>query len=126
MTEEFYRHIFDKQQSADAVPSNREISTWAKELLRILFPEHSKAAISSLDDLKKEFRKLEIKLIEILQATKACLHCDNEKVAKDFFASIPEIYDLLRTDIKAIFMGDPAARTESTFRWSSPPSSRNG
>lgn len=112
MNEDFFQHIFQKQQSADAVPSNREISGWAKELLRLLFPEHSKSAIDSIDDLKKVFQQLEERLFDILQATKACLHCDNKKIAEEFFASLPSIYELLRTDIKAIFMGDPAARTE--------------
>ena len=106
MNEEFFKHIFKKQQDADAVPSNKEISRWALELIRLLYPEQSKRALSTLEELKKEFNKLEIELCKILEATKACIHCDNTKLARDFFEQTPEIYRLLNTDIKAIFDGD--------------------
>jgi serine O-acetyltransferase len=112
MNEEFFRHILKKQQDADAVPSNDEISRWALELIRLLFPEQSKRTLTNLEELKKEFNKLEIELCKIMEATKACIDCNNAKLAKDFFEQIPEIYRLLNTDIKAIFDGDPAAKTE--------------
>lgn len=112
MNEEFFRQIFKKQQDADAVPSNKEISRWALDLIRLLFPEQSKRTLISLEELKKEFNKLEIELCKILEATRACIHCDNAKLARDFFEQVPEIYRLLNTDIKAIFDGDPAAKSE--------------
>ena len=112
MNEEFFKHIFKKQQDADAVPSNKEISRWALDLIRLLFPEQSKRTLSNLEELKNEFNKLEIELCKILEATKACINCDNAKLAQDFFKQVPEIYRLLNTDIKAIFDGDPAAKSE--------------
>jgi serine O-acetyltransferase len=112
MNEDFFRHIFKKQQDADAVPSNKEISRWALELIRLLFPEQSKRSISSIDELKKEFNKLEAELCSMMEATKACVNCDNSKLAKEFFRQLPELYRLLNTDIKAIFEGDPAAKSE--------------
>ncbi|MFA6945247.1 MAG: serine acetyltransferase [Pedobacter sp.] len=113
MNENFFNHIFKKQLEADAVPSNKEISRWALELIRLLYPEQSKrTTLGSIDELRQEFKKLEIELCHMMDATKACVHCDNGKLAKDFFEQVPELYRLLNTDIKAIFNGDPAAKSE--------------
>jgi serine O-acetyltransferase len=79
MNEDFFNHIFKKQQDADAVPSNKEISRWALELFRLLYPEQSKRTLSSVDELKQEFHRLETELCHMMEATKACIHCDNSK-----------------------------------------------
>jgi serine O-acetyltransferase len=112
MNEQFYRQIFDKQQRVDAVPSNREITAWAMQLIRLLYPEQSRQVFTSVEQLKGEFKKLEKELCQVMDATKACEACDNEELAKEFFEQIPELYSILNTDIQAIFNGDPAACSE--------------
>jgi serine O-acetyltransferase len=112
MKDDFFEHIFKKQQEANSVPSNEEISNWALELIQLLYPEQSKRSFNSQEELKSEFKKLEIALCKIMESTKACLHCDHARMAKAFFDQIPEIYHYLNTDIKAIFDGDPAAKSE--------------
>lgn len=112
MNDDFLKHIFKKQQEANAVPSNKEIANWAIELIQLLYPEKSKRTLYSLDELKSEFKKLEIELRKIMESTKACIHCNHTQLAKEFFEQVPEIYRLLNTDIKAIFDGDPAAKSE--------------
>lgn len=112
MDAEFYQHIFNKQQFIEAVPSNKQMSDWALQIISLLYPEHSKQAYTSVQQLQDEFSKLEHELHMILNATQACCNCDNDKVAREFFMQIPELYRLLNTDIQAIFSGDPAARSE--------------
>jgi serine O-acetyltransferase len=112
MSEEFYRQILDKQQQAETIPSNKEITTWALQVIRLLYPEQSKKVFFSIDQLQEQFKKLEDELRDIMNATKACSNCDNEKRAKSFFNELPELYRILNTDIQAIFNGDPAARSE--------------
>jgi len=112
MNKDFFNQLFKKQQDADAVPSNEEISSWALELIRLLYPEQSKRTISSVDELQQEFQRLESQLCQMMEATKACINCDNSRLAKDFFTQVPELFRLLNTDIKAIFDGDPAAKSE--------------
>ena len=112
MNEDFFKHIFQKQQDADAVPSNKEISGWALKLIRLIFPEQSKRTLNSIQELQMEFGSLETELCKIMEATKACLSCDIAKLSHDFFEQIPELYQILNTDIKAIFDGDPAAKSE--------------
>jgi len=108
----FYREIFDKQQRVEAVPSNREITGWALRVIRLLYPEQSEHIFNTVHELQEEFLKLENELCRIMDATKACRDCDNEQLAKAFFEEVPHLYQLLNTDIQAIFNGDPAARSE--------------
>ncbi len=112
MNDEFYRQILNKQQLAEAVPSNKEITAWAMEVIRLLFPEQSKKVFISIGQLHDEFAKLQHELLHIMNATLACSDCDNKDRAKSFFDQLPELYRILNTDIQAIFNGDPAARSE--------------
>src|SRR5476651_1786179 len=112
MSDQFYQQIFDKQQNVEAVPSNKEITKWALQVIRLLYPEQSKQIFTTFSAVKEEFAKLEKKLWVIMNATKACQNCNNEEIAKAFFEDVPNLYELLNTDIQAIFNGDPAARSE--------------
>lgn len=112
MNEQFYSQLFDKHQHVEAVPSNKEITAWALHVIRLLFPEQSKQVFMSVHQLKAEFTKLQNELVLIMDATKACQDCDNEQLAAAFFNQLPELYQVLNTDIQAIFSGDPAARSE--------------
>ena len=112
MEDQFYRQIFDKHQLIEPVPSNKEITAWALQVIRLLFPEQSHQIFAGVTELKEEFSKLENELGRILNATKACQDCDNWQLAKKVFLQLPALYALLNTDIQAIFRGDPAARSE--------------
>jgi serine O-acetyltransferase len=112
MNREFYQQIFDKQQGVEAVPSNKEITKWALQVIRLLYPEQSKQVFETAEQVKAEFERLENELCAIMNATKACQDCDNEQLAAGFFEQIPTLYHLLNTDIQAIFNGDPAACSE--------------
>ena len=112
MDNQFYRQIFDKHQLVEAVPSNKDITNWALQVIRLLFPEQSKQVYADVQQLKDEFARLEKELAFIMNATKACQDCDNEMLANAFFCQLPGLYVLLNTDIQAIFNGDPAAQSE--------------
>jgi serine O-acetyltransferase len=112
MDNQFYRQIFDKHQHVEAVPSNKEITTWALRVIRLLFPEQSKQVYADVHQLKQEFAHLQKELAHIMNATRACQNCNNEQLAQAFFEQVPDLYLLLNTDIQAIFNGDPAARSE--------------
>jgi serine O-acetyltransferase len=112
MNREFYQQIFDKQQRVEAVPSNKAITKWALQVIRLLYPEQSTQVFTGAEQVKGEFERLENELGAIMNATKACQDCDNEQLARAFFEQIPALYHLLNTDIQAIFNGDPAACSE--------------
>lgn len=112
MKKDFYQYIFDKQQKREPVPSNEEIAAWALRVISLLYPEHAKGAFSSVDQIEMEFANLCVNLVKMLDATRACVDCDNELNAEKFFSGIPRLYAILNTDINAILNGDPAARSE--------------
>ena len=112
MDRSFFEYIFDKQLKLEAVPSNNVMAQWATRLISLLFPEYSTNSFSSVSLMEEEFGKLEKELTALLDATKACRHCNNHLVAKTFFNGIPELYRVLNTDIQCMLQGDPAARSE--------------
>ncbi len=111
MDEEFYQYLLDKRQGTDVVPSNQEIAKWALQLVGLLFPEKSEHAFTNIYALKEAFAIAEKQLFTMMEATGACKHCDNRKIAAEFFNLVPELYRVLNTDIEAIFNNDPAARS---------------
>ena len=112
MNEEFYLHIYNKQQQIEPVPSNQEIAQWAVSLLNLLYPERLTTPDYSVNEIKRLFVKLEKELLRLLNGTKACEGCDNETIASQFFSNLQELYRKMNTDIAAILKGDPAAISE--------------
>jgi len=104
--------IMERQEKVEAVPENSEIRDWAIQLLHLSFPEKKNQYFPSANAIDLEFKKLEIDLISILNRTKSCENCDNEKIAGEFFKKYPEIYQILNLDIASILNGDPAAKSE--------------
>lgn len=105
----FFEHLYTKQKTVEAVPSNDRIVGWAMRLLNLLYPERLTNQQYSLQEIRDIFHQLESELTSILNATKACSDCNNEQVSNCFFAQVPEIYRILNTDVEAILEGDPAA-----------------
>ncbi len=112
MNKNFFQQLLSKQQKKEIIPSNEIISGWALQLIRLLYPELSICSYTSADEIEDEYKKLKTDLLNILNATKACRNCDNEKIARTFFEKVPELYRLLNTDIHSLLTGDPAARVE--------------
>jgi serine O-acetyltransferase len=112
MDNEFYKKIFFSQQVKENVPTNSSIADWAHRLIALLFPEFSCNSYTSFQEVRAEFKLLEDELVKILNATHACINCNNEVVAKEFFENIPSLHQLLKADIEAIESGDPAAHNE--------------
>ncbi|WP_133575266.1 serine O-acetyltransferase EpsC [Pedobacter metabolipauper] len=112
MKEEFYLHIYEKQDLTDAVPANAVISDWALNVLNLMFPARTNVKKQSLEKIRSSFTRLENELTALLNATKACSDTDNCGIAKTFFSNLPELYRVMNTDITAIYNGDPAAKSE--------------
>lgn len=112
MKQEFYQHLLDKKQQVEAVPSNEEIALWALKLIGLLYPEQAKIPFTTINELKGAFDSLQQELFKIMEATGACHHCDNFQLSDVFFVQLPDLYRVLNTDVKAIFNGDPAAKSE--------------
>lgn len=104
--------IFGKQQQKEQVPCNKIIADWASKLICILYPELSRCAYTTKDAIVEELVELQMQLVSIMNATKACDNCNNEEISQTFFDNLEELYRKLNTDIDAIYAGDPAAHTK--------------
>ena len=112
MNTSFFKQLLAKQQHKEAVPSNEIISGWALELICLMYPELSLCSYQSLEEIQDEYYKLEVDLVNILNATVACKNCNNQEIARQFFEKVPHLYEVLNTDIYSLLTGDPAARVE--------------
>lgn len=112
MEQEFYLHIYNKQNLIEAIPSNREIADWAVNLLNLVYPERLTNPAYSLVEIEEMFDLSERGLLKILRATRACKDCDYELTARTFYKDLPELYRRMNTDITATLNGDPAAKSE--------------
>lgn len=109
--EDFYQHIYRKQLEAQDMPSNARIASWAMHVLHLLFPERGSLHFDSAEEVRQAFDEARDELLELLQKTKACSHCNNERIADEFFVGLPAIYEVMLTDAEAIMQGDPAAKS---------------
>ncbi|TDS12487.1 serine O-acetyltransferase EpsC [Sphingobacterium paludis] len=109
--DDFYQHIFQKQLEVQDMPSNARIADWAKRVLHLLFPEKQATTFLRIEDVRLAFEEAEEELLALLQKTKACSHCDNRLIAREFFEVLPTIYEIMLTDAQAIMDGDPAAKS---------------
>lgn len=112
MNEEFYLHIYNKQHQLEAVPSNDEIAAWAVNLLHLVYPEKLTSPQYTLVEIEELFKASHLELINILDATKACMGCNKQQIAASFYNDLPELYRKMNTDISATLQGDPAAKNE--------------
>ncbi len=102
------------------LPSKRAMESVCEELLQILFPGFLDAEPVHSSDME---RVIGYRLGAIADRLKheicRALRTDNpdcsenraEEITLEFLATIPEVRDLLRTDVQAAYEGDPAARS---------------
>ncbi len=108
---DFYKNLFNRQQQCEAVLSNRDITAWAERLICVLYPELSTCVLRSPEAVATVFKELEDELHHILITTTVCAGCDKAAITRQFFNTVPEIFNTLNKDIQAIVEGDPAAQS---------------
>lgn len=112
MNHAFYQHLFEKHQKVEPIPPNKEIASWARQLLQLLYPQQVKRDFKNIRQIEETFTASQNELLRILNNTKACEDCNNKEVVKTFFAKVPSLYQSLHKDAEAIVKGDPAAISE--------------
>lgn len=111
MEEEFYQHLFLKQQEAQNMPSNVRTWEWARDIFRLLFPARNPKKMYSVEVLKASFKLLENEFYDLLEGSKDCGNFDRKAMVSNFFGALPQLYELMLTDAQAILDGDPAAQS---------------
>ncbi|HEX7367054.1 MAG TPA: serine acetyltransferase, partial [Pelobium sp.] len=109
---DFLNTLYNRQQSAQAIPANEEIAKWALSIIGLLFPEISDKSHNSAQEIGEEFKALKLQLNNLLDATQACKDCHNDVIAEQFIDGLKDIYNTLKKDISGLNSGDPAANSE--------------
>jgi serine O-acetyltransferase len=112
LSESFYQDLFQKHQLTPHFPKTSTVARLVSRLIFVLFPEQSKQNFTSIEGLKCNFELIQHDLDEILTSMQEHLKRPAAEISTDFSNKIPEIYNLLLTDIQAIIEGDPAANSE--------------
>ena len=109
MEQQFYQSIVNfKKQQGCSFPDAAKAKDFVVKLYEILFICKTEADNNSFEiesQLKKLEKQLEFLLFPVLHSTSY-----SETQTENFFAAVPQLYQKLLLDAKAIFEADPAAK----------------
>lgn len=112
MDQSFLNKLYESHKDSQACPSPAVVASFYTALLGTLFPDFSETAFDSREDLAAHLEGLKATLNGLLYKYP---HTEDEacgKIAKDFFGLLPSVHDRLLQDVRAMYEGDPAARSE--------------
>jgi serine O-acetyltransferase len=112
MNKDLYRRIMERPVNNKLIPSNQSIADWALDVINLLFPEHARNTFRDISGMEQEACRLKLQLAGIVAAASGSPEDDSRQLAETFLNALPEVYELLLTDTKAIYQGDPAAISE--------------
>lgn len=107
---DFFEKLGYNQKLSGVYPSKGKVEKFLNQLTNLLFPVRRDVKISS-NEIEKEWNQLKQLLGEILSLLKSYSRESNDELVTDYFKLIPDIYDKLNEDAKAIFEFDPAAHS---------------
>lgn len=112
MHDDLFKRIMARPVNTKLISSNQTIAEWALDVINLLFPEHARSRFGDVAGMAQEACRLKLQLAGMIAAT-----IDNEErrsreIAEAFMDQLAHIYELLLTDTKAIYKGDPAAQSE--------------
>jgi serine O-acetyltransferase len=113
MDESFVKQVFETHQECPHCPTEEEVSNFFQELVGALFPVYSRRKYNTQQELADHLQKLQADLYAMLHIKQNNEGKKAEENSRLFFEAIPDIFDMLRQDIAAMYAGDPAARSES-------------
>src|SRR5690554_7120212 len=108
--ESFIDKVYKAHNQCPYCPSPKVIHAFFENILGVLFPEHAEEAYKEKGQLEMKLFDLQVQLRELLQKNPHLHAGDGEKLAKNFFDELEEVYERLQEDIAAMYAGDPAAK----------------
>lgn len=88
-----------------------QATQFAQQCLGVLFPHFASSVVCSEDAVREELILLD-ELLNRLERSVGTLHATMpERLAERFFAGLTDVHQRLSDDARAIFEGDPAARS---------------
>lgn len=113
MEQQFIAALFQAHKDTPKCPTPRQVKAFYEKLLGILFPDLLETTFDSEDELKFEMSNLKTELYEMLfkYPNRESIHVENK--TDIFFSKLNQIFELLNSDIDAMFEGDPAAKSKN-------------
>lgn len=103
--------LYENYLSTKRCVSIQKVGTWVKSVFDILYPVSNDIVFKNEQEFESHALKLESELLEILSCSLNPLEHDIENIVRSFFDELPNIKQQLDSDLKAIFEGDPAAKS---------------
>jgi serine O-acetyltransferase len=111
MDKNFIQKLYQSHQACPTCPSPAEVSQLFIHLLGVLFPDFSHESFHDLPDFEKHLAEIQNDFRLIIGNTAGNGKLNGREVVDRFFESLPRIHDRLEHDIKAMYEGDPAAKS---------------
>ncbi len=108
----FIKILHKRHLESANFPATSDIKKLFSTIILVLFPEQSQKHFSKEDDLQAFWEKIELDLEKLLISMKDQLPGDASEITRKFMEKIPEVYEVLLTDVEAMVDGDPAATTK--------------
>lgn len=109
----FIRKIYQSHQACPTCPSPSEVAAFFVDLLGSLFADFTQLTFPDEGAFEKHLLELRARLNKILQYNPNRGDNDAGKITDHFFDRLPELFDSIDDDVRAMYEGDPAARTRS-------------
>ncbi len=107
------RTLFEKNIHVKRYPATSQICKLVTRTLTLLFPEQSRVTYDNFENYNAAFNAIQKEFCEIFSSISEELDQSPEVICETFFGEkLPEVYELLKTDVQAIVNGDPAAKSE--------------
>ena len=113
MLKEFADDLLKARHAQSAIlPPKQKVEQFLDDLIELLFPHFSGAyEYFAADEIEGRFALLDRDLKKMLKLQLPDWGEDIIKTTESFFSNIPDIYNNLLCDAKAIYEGDPAAES---------------
>jgi len=112
MDSKFINELYNAHLECPTCATPEEVNSLFVEVLGVLFPDFSSAKYESPEALGKYIEQLKKQFIKILSVSAYADISNVEATAESLFEQLPKIYDLLSSDVTAMYNGDPAATSE--------------
>ncbi|BDD06398.1 serine O-acetyltransferase [Aureibacter tunicatorum] len=110
MHRSFIKKLYEEHRKSERMPYHTDICIFTERVFQLLFPQNSEQIFHSAEELEVYYYALENQLLSIFTKIQKQLPKPAEELTKAFMEKLPNIYDKLKKDAKAISMGDPAAQ----------------
>lgn len=101
--------IYKNYQNTSRCVSLKKVGHWLEQIFYVLYPVSKEFVFDDAEDFERHLMLLEAELTGILSCSMNALEHDISGITRDLFDALPDIKEVLDTDVEAIYKEDPAA-----------------